>query len=56
MYLRSPREHSTRPPSMDFTKAEIALKNSAVSSVISADFSPKKVTVTFPDNYTKRAG
>jgi len=39
--------------SMDFTKAEIALKNSAVSSVITADFSPAKVTVTFPDNYTK---
>lgn len=38
---------------MDFTKAEIALKNSAVSSVISADFSPAKVTVTFPDNYTR---
>lgn len=39
--------------SMDFRKAEIALKNSAVSSVITADFSPSKVTVTFPDNYTK---
>jgi PEGA domain len=39
--------------SMDFTKAEIALKNSAVSSVITADFSPAKVTVTFPDNYAK---
>jgi hypothetical protein len=39
--------------SMDFKKAEIALKNSAVSSVITADFSPAKVTVTFPDNYTK---
>jgi hypothetical protein len=39
--------------SMDFKKAEIALKNSAVSSVITADFSPAKVTVTFPDKYTK---
>jgi hypothetical protein len=39
--------------SMDFTKAEIALKNSAVSSVITADFSPAKVTVTFPDNFAK---
>jgi hypothetical protein len=39
--------------SMDFKKAEIALKNSAVSSVITADFSPSKVTVTFPDKYTK---
>jgi PEGA domain len=38
---------------MDFSKAEIALKSSAVSSVISADFSPKKITVTFPDNYTR---
>lgn len=39
--------------SMDFSKAEIALKNSAVSSVISADFSPQKILVTFPDGYHK---
>ncbi|MDD1694809.1 MAG: PEGA domain-containing protein [Methanoregula sp.] len=38
---------------MDFKKAEIALQNSAVSSVISADFSPAKVTVTLPDNYAR---
>jgi hypothetical protein len=38
---------------MDFTKAEIAFEKSAASSVITADFSPKKITVTFPDNYTK---
>jgi hypothetical protein len=42
-----------RTATMDFSRAEIALKNSAVSSMISADFSPKKITVTFPDNYTK---
>ncbi len=39
--------------SMDFKKAEIALKNSAVSSVITADFSPAEVTVTFPDGYAR---
>lgn len=39
--------------SMDFKKAEIALKNSAVSSVITADFSPAIVTVTFPDGYAR---
>jgi hypothetical protein len=38
---------------MDFKKAEIALKNSAVSSVITADFSPTEMTVTFPDGYTR---
>lgn len=38
---------------MDFKKAEIALQNSAVSSVITADFSPSKVTITFPDNYAR---
>jgi hypothetical protein len=43
-----------RTASMNFQKAEIALKNSAVSSVITADFSPSKITVTFPDAYTKK--
>lgn len=38
---------------MDFKKAEIALQNSAVSSVITADFSPSVVTVTLPDNYAR---
>jgi len=37
--------------SMDFTKAEIALKNSALNYVISADFSPQRSNVTFPDGY-----
>jgi hypothetical protein len=37
--------------SMDFTKAEIALKNSALNYVISADFSPQRSKVTFPDGY-----
>jgi len=39
--------------SMNFQKAEIALKNSAVSSVVSADFSPDKIRVVFPDAYFK---
>ena len=39
--------------SMDFKKADIALKNSAVSSVITADFSPSRITVTFPDKYAR---
>jgi len=39
--------------SMDFKKAEIALQNSAVSSVITADFSPSKATLTFPDGYVR---
>ena len=39
--------------SMDFKKAEIALQNSAVSSVVSADFSPTTATVTFPDGYSR---
>jgi len=38
---------------MDFKKAEIALQNSAVSSVITADFSPAVVTVTLPDKYAR---
>ena len=39
--------------SMNFEKAEIALKNSALNSVVSADFSPEKITMTFPDAYTR---
>lgn len=39
--------------SMDFKKAQIALQNSGLSSVIAADFSPKIVTVTFPDGYMR---
>jgi len=39
--------------SMDFKKAEIALQNSAVSTVITADFSPSRITVTFPDAYAR---
>jgi len=40
--------------SMDFKKAQIALQNSAVSTVISADFSPKVTTVIFPDGYSRQ--
>lgn len=43
-----------RTASMDFQKAEIALKNSALSSVVAADFSPSTITITFPDAYTKK--
>jgi hypothetical protein len=39
--------------SMDFRKAEIALQNSAVSSVISADFSPETATLIFSDGYVR---
>jgi hypothetical protein len=45
-------EYQTAP--MDFKKAQIALQNSAVSTVISADFSPKITTVTFPDGYSRQ--
>ena len=45
-------EYSTA--SMDFSKAEIALKNSALNSVVTADFSPSQITITFPDAYTKK--
>lgn len=44
-------EYQTSP--MDFKNAQIALRNSAVSTVISADFSPKTISVTFPDGYTQ---
>jgi len=40
--------------SMDFSKAQVALKNSAVSTVITADFTPKITTVTFPDGYSQQ--
>jgi hypothetical protein len=42
-----------RTSTMDFKKAEIALQNSALSSAVSADFSPEKITLTFPDSYKK---
>ena len=44
-------EYLTAP--MDFHKAEIALKNSALRSVVSADLSPQRLLVTFPDGYTR---
>lgn len=43
-----------RTASMNFQKAEIALKNSALNSVVTADFSPDKITITFPDAFTKK--
>jgi hypothetical protein len=42
-----------RTASMDFKKGEIALQNSGLSSVITADFSPAKVVVNFPDKYSR---
>jgi len=38
---------------MDFKKAETALQNSALSSVVSADFSPDTISLTFPDSYQR---
>ena len=45
-------EYQTAP--MDFSKAQVALKNSAAGSVITADFSPAITTVTFPDGYSRQ--
>lgn len=42
-----------RTATMDFKKAEIALQNSAISSAVSADFSPDTVSLTFPDSYKR---
>jgi hypothetical protein len=42
-----------RTAMMDFKKAEIALQNSALSSAVSADFSPEKIVITFPDSYQR---
>jgi len=39
--------------SLDFTKAKQALDSSAVSSVITADFTPHTTAVIFPDGYTQ---
>ena len=43
-----------RTATMDFKKAEVALQNSALSSVVSADFSPESITLTFPDLYQRK--
>ncbi len=42
-----------RTASMNFKKAEIALQESALSSVVTADFSPSSMKVTFPDRYER---
>lgn len=42
-----------RTATMDFKKAEIALQNSAISGAVSADFSPDKITLTFPDSFRR---
>ncbi len=43
-----------RTVTMDFKKAQIALQQSAVSTVVTADFSPGVMTVTFPDTYSRQ--
>ena len=43
-----------RTASMNFQTAEIALKNSALNNVVTADFSPAKIIITFPDAYTQQ--
>jgi hypothetical protein len=45
-------DYQTAP--MNFTNAQAALQNSAAGSVISADFSPKITTITFPDGYSRQ--
>ncbi|MDD1701901.1 MAG: PEGA domain-containing protein [Methanoregula sp.] len=42
-------EYQTTP--MDFKKAQFAFEGSAVSHIITADFSPKQLTITFPDGF-----
>ena len=42
-----------RTATMDFKKAETALQNSALSGAVSADFSPERITLTFPDSYQR---
>jgi len=48
-----PQGTQYRTASMNFQKAEIALKNSALSSVVTADFAPAKSTIIFPDAYKR---
>jgi hypothetical protein len=43
-----------RTASMNFQTAESALKNSALGSVVAADFSPATITIRFPDAYTQQ--
>ncbi|WP_321507914.1 PEGA domain-containing protein [uncultured Methanoregula sp.] len=49
-----PKGTEYRTATMNFKKAEIALQSSALSSVISADFSPSKIIITFPDGYSRQ--
>jgi len=42
-----------RTVTMDFKKAEIALQSSALSSVVTADFSPSTMKVVFPDSFSR---
>ena len=43
-----------RTASMNFKKAEIALQSSALSTIVSADFSPATITITFPDGFSRQ--
>lgn len=38
---------------LNFSKAETALKNSALNYLVRADFTPSAVTIVFPDGYTE---
>ncbi|MEN6609304.1 MAG: hypothetical protein ABFC24_00535 [Methanoregulaceae archaeon] len=38
---------------LNFSKAETALKSSALNYLVSADFTPSTVTIVFPDGYTE---
>ncbi|NMB79718.1 MAG: PEGA domain-containing protein [Methanomicrobiales archaeon] len=42
-----------RTCTMNFKKAEIALQESALNGVVTADFSPSTIKVTLPDGYSK---
>lgn len=49
-------ENGTRyaTAALNFSKAEIALKNSALNYLVSADFTPATVTIEFPDGHTEK--
>lgn len=44
-------EYQTTP--MDFKKAQFAFEGSAVSHIITADFSPRDLTIIFPDGFSQ---
>jgi hypothetical protein len=48
---REGTEYMTTP--LDFTRAETALKQSALSYLVTADFTPSVADITFPDSYVE---